>query len=274
MDSEGALPPDLSAIEGTRHRYVACLFGPFKILRDGDPLEQALSRASARTLLKWFLLNPGARIEAADLCELLWPSFRYSKNPNRLHVTLHYLRRLLEPGLAARQSSAFIRTDGKRRYWFDPSGSWWTDVSEVERLFVAGKSAEVKGDTEAAIASYEDLLDYYDRTFLPENLFDEVFDSARTAQDVAHRTAQIRLLRLYLLRGLLHKALPCALSVLDRDPYSEEAWTAIAEVSLLQGNILAARTQLADYLDKVRRELRADPSPSALQLWERIRRAA
>lgn len=264
-----------SAAGSASHRFAARLFGPFQISRDGDPLNGAaeLRRTSARTLLKWFLLNPDVRVESSELCELLWRERNSRSNLNQLHVTLHYLRRLLEPTLAARQPSTFIRSDGRGRYWFDFTGCWWTDVTEVERLFAAGKDAEAKGDAKTAITSYEALLGYYRQTFLPENLFDEAFDSARTAFDVAHQNAESRLLRLYLIRGLPHEALPIALSILDRDPLSEEASTALAEVSLLQGNVLSARAQLAGYLETVRRELGVGPSRTVRQLWERIERA-
>lgn len=261
--------------EAMSHRYTARFFGPFQISRDGEPLNDAagLGRTSARTLLKWFLINPGVHVESPELYKLLWPARRLRSNPNRLHVTLHYLRHLLEPGLTARQPSTFIRSDGKGLYWFDFADCWWTDVLEADRLLAAGKDADAAGDLETAIGCYETLLDYYHRTFLPENLFDEAFDSSRTSFDVAHRDVESRLLRLYLFRGLIHKALPIALSVLERDPYSEQASTAIAEVSLQQGNVLAARTQFAGYLETIRRELGIDPSGTALQLWERIQRA-
>lgn len=254
------------------HRFTARFFGPFQLSRDGDTLGNAagLGRTSACTLLKWFLLNEGVRIDSLELGELLWPGRRSRSTPNQLHVTLHCVRHLLEPGLAPRQPSTFIHSDGKGRYWFDFAGCWWTDVVEAERLFVAGKAAETHGDLETAIASYEALLDYYERTFLPENLFDEAFDSCRTEHEVAHRYLESGLLRLYLIRGLSHKALPIALSIQERDPYSEEASTAIAEVSLLQGNVLAARSQLARYLETIHRELGADLGRDALQLWRRI----
>lgn len=255
-------------------RYEACLFGPFQILRNGDPVtDPALRRASARTLLKWFLLNPGVRVRSAELCRLLWPGSGAAHRHNKLHVTLHHLRHLLEPQLAARQPSTFIHSDGAGQYWFDFSGLWSTDVLDVDRLFAAAKAAEAKGNTQSAITCYERLLDYYSRTFLPENLFDEIFDSLRAVHDVAHHRVQSQLLRLYLTRGLHHKAISCALSILDQEPYSEEAATAIAEVNLSQGNVLSARNQLAGYLQTVHRELEVSPSPAIVQLWERVRRS-
>lgn len=266
---------DGSATDAANPPFAAHLFGPFRIHRDGDALNDAagLRRTSARTLLKWFLLNPGVRVESVELDAMLWPSRRSRTCSNRLHVTLHYLRHLLEPNLAARQPSTFIRSDGKRRYWFDFAGSWWTDVAEVERLLAAGKAAEKSGDAEAAMAAYEKLLDYYDQTFLTENLFDDAFDSSRATHDVAHREVEERLLRVYLTQGLAHKALTTAWAILDRDPFSEAASTAIAEISLLQGNVLAARTQFAGYMETVHRELGVYPSQATRQLWDRIERA-
>lgn len=271
--SDEARHPHTSDLEPPR--FTARFFGPFQVLRNGVPLDDAagLGRTSARTLLKWFLLNPGVRVESPELYELLWPVRRARSNPNRLHVTLHYLRHLLEPGLNTREPSTFIRSDHKGLYWFDFADRWRTDALEVDQLLAAGRDADTAGDLEQAIRSYEILMDYYERTFLPENLFDEAFAAPRTAYEVAHREVEMRLLQLYLVRGLNHKALPIALSALDRDPYSEAAAVAIAEVSLRQGNTLAARTQLAGYLETIRRELGVNPSGHALRLWERIQRA-
>lgn len=258
------------------HRYTARLYGPFRVSRDSKLLNDAaaMGRTSARTLLKWFLLHPGVHVEPLDLCELLWPERVPRRQLNRLHVTLHDLRYLLEPKLTARQPSTFIRSDGKRGYRFDFDNRWWTDIIEIDRLLARGRRAEANEDLETAIASYEQLLDYYSRTFLPENLFDKAFDSCRTAYDVAQRDTENRLLRLYAIFGLTHKALPIALSVLERDPYSEEASTAIAEANLLQGNVLAARTRLATYAETVKRELGVDPGQATLRLRERIERAS
>lgn len=266
----------LSGVEGrTESLFRANLFGPFQVTRDGAFLDAAvgMGRASARTLLKWFLLNPGVRVDSIELHELLWPAGKSRSNPNRLHVTLHYLRHQLEPHLAARQPSSFIHSDRAGRYWFDFAGRWHTDVLELADLFAAGKAAERGGEIATAIAHYESLLVICGRTFLPENMFDEPFDSARAAQDIIRGQAEDRLLGLYLRGGLAHQAIPLALSVLERDPYSEVASMTIAEVSLQQGSVLAARTHLADYVNMIRREFGVDPSHAARRLWQRIREA-
>ena len=258
------------------HRYAARLCGPFRVSRDDELLNDAaaMGRTSARTLLKWFLLYPDVHVEPLDLCELLWPARIPQRQLNRLHVTLHYLRYLLEPNLAARQPSTFIRSDGKRGYRFNFADCWWTDVMEIDRLLVRARRAEACNDLDKAITLYEQVLGYYSRTFLPENLFDNTFDACRTAHDVTQRDIENRLLRLYAIGGLTHKALPIALSVLERDPYSEEASNAIAEANLLQGNVSAARTRLAAYAETVKRELGVNPSQATARLLERIERVS
>ncbi|RJQ75648.1 helix-turn-helix domain-containing protein [Pseudonocardiaceae bacterium YIM PH 21723] len=263
----------VSRTEEARVRYETYLFGPFKVVRDGIPLTHSASRrASARTLLKWFLLNPGVRIGSAALCRLLWPDHRLTDKPNKLHVTLHHLRHALEPELAARQPSTFIRSTKDGMYWFNFSQCWWIDVVDVERLFTEGTIAESNGNVHAAISAYENLLDYYEKIFLPEDLFDEVFDSFRTVHEVRQRTVQHRLLRLYMQGGMTHKVLPFALSILECDPYSEEASAAIVEVNLRQGNVLAAQLQFADHLRLVQRDLGANSGWVASELWELLRK--
>src|SRR5215216_3673014 len=107
-------------------RFQAWLFGPFRVLRDGAEIaDPAWGRTSARTLLKWFLLNPGHTFSAAELCGVLWAGQSVTESLNKLHVTLHHLRHALEPDLPGRRPSSFIRTGDTSRYWFDPVDCWW-----------------------------------------------------------------------------------------------------------------------------------------------------
>ncbi|WP_433018870.1 AfsR/SARP family transcriptional regulator [Kribbella sp. CA-294648] len=252
--------------------FEARLFGPFQILRTGSGAveSKAMARSSVRTLLKWFLLNPGDRFEAGTLCEVLWPNASAPVLSKRLDVTVHHLRRLLEPDLPARQRSRFVRSDRDRLYWFDLGGCWWTDLQEAQALSVSARRAESVGDDEGAIALYESIVQCHEKTFLLENVFDEAFASARAAQEVAHQEALNRLLPVYVRVGALHKAIPCALALLELDPYSEVAATTLAEIHLRQGHQISARKQLFESLQRVQQELGCRPSEHALQVWRQV----
>lgn len=254
-------------------RYEARLFGPFRVLRDEVPVggPAGLGRASARTLLKWFLLNPGTSMTRVELARLLWPDLDLEVGQRRIYSTLHYLRRFLEPELCARQPSSFIRSvDG--RYWFDPARRWFTDVASIGQLVAEARSARNSGDTEGAIRALEGVLDCYRQTFLPEDVYDDRFANARASFDVTHDDAQRLLLELYLASELDDKALGCGLALLERDPYSEVAVAAIARVYLRQGNPAAASQQLDHYRSHLARDLGAQPGPQVCRLEHHLPR--
>lgn len=262
-----------SSETGARQEYEAWLFGPFRVHRRGLPLEGPRGgRATARTLLKWFLLNPLQEFRDVELVEVLWPGCAASR-ANRLHVTQHSLRRVLEPELASRKPSKFIRVDPNGHYWFDPSDCWWTDVDDVALLSKSACAARRAGNTEAATASYERLLAYYDQGFLPEEVYQDAFASFRAAHERGHEEALLQLLRLHRQAHRLYEALTCAMRILDRDPYSEEAAMSVVEIHLEQGSLTGAISQLEQFVRTLREDLGVAPSPELLALRERVRRA-
>lgn len=253
--------------------YEARLFGPFRVLCDGVTVGglAGLSRASARTLLKWFLLHAGTCVTRTELARLLWPDLDLEIGRRRVYSTLHYLRRFLEPELGVRQPSSFVRSaDG--RYWFDPADRWVSDVALVRQLLREARSARDTGDTAQAIRALEGVMDCTWQTFLPEDVYDDRFADARASFDVAYEDTQSQLLELYLAGGMDDMALGCGLALLERDPYSEVAVTTIARVYLRQGNPAAATKQLDLYRRHLSRHLGIQPGPRVCGLERRLPR--
>ncbi len=249
-------------------RYEAQFFGPFRVWRDGVPLAELNGgRASARTLLKWFLLHPGQSVEAAQLAALLWPREKSINCTKKLYVTLHALRRALEPELTGRQPSRFISVDQGSHYRFDLCGLWRTDVGDIEKLWTMAE----RDDTAAEIRAYERLLDHYRQGFLPEDVYGDTFALHRSFQERGHDEALRHLLRLYRSAGLNYEALTTAMEILDRDSYAEDAITALVEVHLDQGNSTVALSRLDSFITTAEEELGVEPSSELLRLHERIR---
>ncbi len=254
-------------------RFHAWLFGPFRVLRDGTEIADPAWRTSTRTLLKWFLLNPGQSFNSAELCEVLWSGRDGTKKVNDLHVTMHGLRRVLEPGVSGRSPSRFIRTESGR-YRFDPADRWWTDVDEIRQLWTSALGSRDGGAHDAAIASLDRLLDYYSQGFLPEELYADAFAGFRDIQEQGYDEALRVLLELYRDTGRRFEALTCAQRILDRDPYSESAVTALVEVHLEQGNLAAAIAELNRFARIQKDDLGLRPSPHLLRLRDRVRRSS
>lgn len=253
-------------------QYEAQFFGPFRVWRDGVPVAEFNGgRASARTLLKWFLLHPGQSVDAAQLAGLLWPREKSVNCTKKLYVTLHAVRRALEPELTGRQPSRFVTVDQDGHYRFDLRGQWRIDVGDIEKLWTMARAAAERGDTAAQIRVYERLLDHYRQGFLPEDLYEDAFALHRSVQDRGHDEALHNLLRLYRGAGLNYEALTTAMETLDRDPYAEDAITALVEVHLDQGNSTIALSHLDSFITTAEEELGVEPSNELLRLHERIK---
>src|SRR5437588_4152712 len=80
--------------------YKVHFFGPFRVMRDNQPLGEPMWRRNkAKTLLKWFLLNRGRMFSADQLITWFWPDMSKASAKRNFHVAISYLRHLLEPDL-------------------------------------------------------------------------------------------------------------------------------------------------------------------------------
>src|SRR5690242_8722267 len=115
---------DILSIESTAH-YKAHFFGPFRVLRDSQPVgEPVWRRNKAKTLLKWFLLNSDRMFSADQLIASFWPTLNKTSAERNFHVTIYYLRHLLEPELSPRRESTYIRRTRDNLYGFESNGDW------------------------------------------------------------------------------------------------------------------------------------------------------
>jgi DNA-binding SARP family transcriptional activator len=254
--------------------FEAWLFGPFRVVHDGVEIaDPAWNRKSARTLLKWFLLSPGRPFSGDELRAVLWAGRPRSDTAKNLHVTLHHLRRVLEPESPGRSPSRFIRTDDAGRYWFDSLDRWWTDAGEMESLWRSADASRERGDCDPAIATLEQLLDHYGQGFLPEELYEDAFAPFRDAHDRQHDEALHALLTLYRATDRRYEALTCAQQILDRDPYSECAVMALVDVYLAQGSPATAIAELDRFVQTLNDDLGMRPSRDLIALRDRLSRS-
>ncbi len=247
--------------------YKAYFFGSFRVMCDGQDLgTPTWRRNKARTLLKWFLLNPGSLFSVEQLNKLFWPHVGEKVATSNLHVTMHYLRHILEPELAPGNASIFIRRNRHNYYWFDLNDAWWTDVSEVRQLSTLAREAESRGEIARSAALYSQVVGYYSQGFLPEDIYDDIFSPHRRQFDFAYIQILEHLLHLHTQAGQPDEAHTCALRILSADPYNETAMAVIVQLSLLQGNTISALRQIDDFGQALKQDLGIEPGREMLAL--------
>ena len=254
-------------------RYKAYLFGPFRVVRDNQVLgEPVWRRNKAKTLLKWFLLNPGKFLSVEQLNKLCWPDVEQTVASKNMHVTIHYLRRLLEPGLESGQKSTFIRRNRHNFYWFHLDESWWVDIIDIEHLSTSAKEADHSGNVTAAITYYRKLIEYYMLGFLPEEVYEDVFAPYRRQHDCAYAQILEKLMQLCTQVKMFDDVLTYGHQALSLDPYCESAVKAIASVYLEWGNVAGAIRSLDTFRDFLWQELEIAPGEDFLAFRKNILR--
>ena len=87
----------------------ARLLGRIEIEVGNDPIpDAAWPRRPMRSLLLLLLATPGRRLHREQVLDALWPESAPRTALNALYVTVHGLRRTLEPGLTNGKLSAYV----------------------------------------------------------------------------------------------------------------------------------------------------------------------
>ncbi len=248
-------------------RYKASFFGPFRVFLEQQPLgEPKWRRNKAKGLLKWFLLNPGDLFSVEQLSTLFWPHIPLKVATSNLHVTLHYLRHVLEPDLASTRPSTFVQRNRYNYYCFNLHDLWWLDLFDVHYLSSRARQAEQQAQLPRAVALYCQLLSYYRLTFLPEDIYEDVFSPYRRQHDLAYTQTLEHLMHLYIQINSFPDALSCALHTLSVDPYNEQAVTIMVRIYLQQGNTTAALCHLDEFASLLQQDLGIPVSSDLLTL--------
>ncbi|MBV9232106.1 MAG: hypothetical protein JOZ18_22540 [Chloroflexi bacterium] len=254
--------------------YRAYLFGPFRLFCQGQSVGELMQRRNkARMILKWFLLNPGKLGSADEFIDLFWPELPPEKSLGNFHVTMHYLRRMLEPTLTARQESAFIHRKPNNFYWFQMNECWWMDTSDVAMLLERARECDLRGDDRRATYYYRKVASYCYQGFLPEDEGEDWLRPYRSRYKHLYSQALMRLIQIYMRQNELEDVLEYAYQSMLHDPYNETAMQAIIEVHLQQGNVTLAQHRLDSFWHTLHNDLGLRPAKELHALRERIHAA-
>jgi DNA-binding SARP family transcriptional activator len=110
------------------------LLGSLQVIRRGDPVpEAAWGTEKAKAMLAYLLWKCPTGVTREELAAALWPDRLVEETANVFHVTLHRLRRVLEPELRRCRDSYYILYEGGR-YRFEASAACWLDVTAFRAL--------------------------------------------------------------------------------------------------------------------------------------------
>lgn len=258
-----------------RHR--AYLFGHLRIYQGEHRLTLETSRRKGLHILLWFLLNPGKPCSADQFVDTLWPEAEPGKAIRGFDVSMHALKRLLEPELGPRERSSFIQHHANRVYTFESADQWWTDVADLELLYGRGHAYDIAGKLARARFYYRRVSDYVSQGPLLEEEPSPWLERYRRRYDLMCSQALTRLMQIdsELVDhdpdcGADEELLEAAYQMLRLDRYNQSATRAIIESSLRSGDRGRAQRRLEAYCDAVRRDLGVQPPKEFVELRRQL----
>ena len=232
------------------------VLGPLEIRR-GDRVVDApeLRRSRVRQLLELLVVEPSVRRER--ILDLLWPDMAPDKAAGNLRVTLAHLRRLLEPDRGPGDPGFHLRSDGTT-VSLHRSDHLRVDLWEFERSAARLASTLSLPDQAQILASMADLW----RGAPLVDLRDVgSHDSLTDRLVLRHVSTLMRLGELRIAEGAPDAALACADSLIEIDPFREQAHRLAVAAHLQMGDTAGARRAL-DRLGEMLDELGVSAEPA------------
>jgi DNA-binding SARP family transcriptional activator len=130
------------------------LLGNLELWRNGQGVApDAWPSRKVRQLLGILVTHRHRTVSSDELIEWLWPDLGLQSARNSLWVAVSHLRRVLEPEMAGRMTSAFVLTEPPG-YRFDPAGCCEIDVEAFLDHVREGQSCQQKDQWLSAIDAY------------------------------------------------------------------------------------------------------------------------
>jgi DNA-binding SARP family transcriptional activator len=233
------------------------MLGCLQVTRNGRLVAEAgWGSEKAKRLLAYLLWKSPDGATREELSEALWPNRSLEDTANVFHVTLHRLRRVLQPQPGAKETSRYIVHD-RGRYRFNLDAPHWLDVTEFQdRVKLHGNLQTLQAAVELYRGCYMEDMAWA----LPGEV------------EVERR----RLEHLYAdaLRQLAARAKPRDAEIyleklLVVEPADETAYRALVLSYLGRGRLNLAKQQALRWQQSLA-DLDLEPSPEARTLWHKV----
>jgi len=247
--------------------------GDFRVYRGERVItESEWERNSARNLLKAIVSRGSHKVPRDVIIEELWPENAPETAEKNFKVTLHRLRKSLEPQMDKHFGSSYIHLHDKRISFDEERCD--IDIENFTSLITKGQSEEAKGERKAAESTYEKAIALYKGDFLLEDLYAPWAEERRNRAKLRYIEILQRLGSMCEERGVIKKAISFYTKAMDIDPTQEHACRCVMSLCHERGE----RNQALKVYERCRRalesELDTEPEASTVALYRKIKKGS
>ena len=243
--------------------------GGFRVFR-GDFLleEKEWHGTRSQALLKAIIAHGSRRVHEDLLIEDLWPEGEYDAEGMNFKVTLHRLRKTLEPTMDKSHGSSYIHL--KENLVSLDEELCDVDVDKFLSLLKQGELKEREGDTKSALCVYENLMEQYRWEFLPEDIYPSWAQAKREELKGKYCRLLSKMAKIYERKGALTKAIAGYQKAILVDPCLEEAYQQLMLLYSQRGMANRALRVYDECKKALRHGLETDPDELTVALYKKI----
>ncbi len=243
--------------------------GEFRLRLDQEPLDEAVwERKQPKLLLKALVARGSVNVPRDLLLEDLWAQGDPAVTERNFRVSLHRLRRAVEPSLDKDFGSSYLHME-RGRLSLDRE-LCRVDVSEFLSLSESGRNQEEQGDLPQAIGLYKKAVALYGGDFLPEEPYLPWAEARRKELQAVYLELLERLSRLYEKRGTLGRAIDCCKKIIQTDPVSEPTYCRLMILYARRGRRREALRTYEACKEALARELETRPEAITTAIYRKI----
>jgi LuxR family maltose regulon positive regulatory protein len=213
-----------------------------------------------KLLLKAILVNGCREIPKDILMDALWPDSSHEAALKRFKVTLHRLRRILEPDVDHRSVSSCISL--KDNLVSLDMGRCRVDVNDFLAACDEIRQLKRDDDDRRLLSACRRAADIYRGDFLPEEPYLGWAEMKRAALKDQYLAVLMEMARLFERKGDLEQATRHCTAVIQADPLAEQAHQRLMRLLQRQGRRSAALKVYRDLAETLATELDTAPDPA------------
>ncbi|MEN6485945.1 MAG: BTAD domain-containing putative transcriptional regulator [Syntrophobacteraceae bacterium] len=260
---------DSAAGRSARPRLHIKAFGRFEVFRGATAIDVAeWGGKQPQLLLKALISREGRSVPKDVLIEDLWPEVDTASGDRNFKVTLHRLRKALEPAADRTEGSSYVHL---RNHMVSLDGSLChVDVDEFVSWCRNGRRSEEGRKAKEALSAYEKAVSVYEGDYLAEDLYAPWAAGRRERLRSEFLEVLYRMGALYEMAGSHKTAAECYARLLRIDPASEQACQRLMIVYSNRGMRSAALKVYEDCKKALRDEIGVVPDTLTDSIYRKI----
>ncbi|MFW6333432.1 MAG: BTAD domain-containing putative transcriptional regulator [Thermodesulfobacteriota bacterium] len=244
-------------------------FGEFQVWMGDAPIQnEEWQRVQSKNLLKALITRGPRQASREVLMEDLWPDSDPRPAERNFKVTLHRLRKALEPELNPSYGSSYLHLK-ENRLSLDRT-LCAIDLEAFLSHIETGEKEEAEGNPDTAFSRYSKAVELYRGDFLEEDLYSLWAESAQESLRKKYMTVLFKMGEIQERKGKNKQAIACYEKIVEFDPLMEEAYRKIMSLYADRGLRNAAIKTYEECRKKLYTALNCEPDAMTQAIYRKI----